>query len=108
MTSLKELFDNPVVERAAKTAVETGIAAAATTSVISTSSIEKVLVTAGATFLSVLWNGIEKAVAARKDTKLTALETAIESAVNAKLAEASAVNKPGTISTGVIPEVPAV
>lgn len=96
MTStLKNLLANPIVERAYKTAVETGIAAAATTTVVSTSTVEKVLVTAGATFLSVLWNGLVSAYETRKGVKLTALQTAIDAAVNSKLVAAST-----------IPEVP--
>lgn len=86
MTNISAILTNPIVERAYKTAIETGIAAAATTPVASTSTLEKVLVTAVATFLSVLWNGIVTAKAARTGSKLTALQAAIDTAVSAKLA----------------------
>lgn len=81
------ILTNPLVERALKTAVETGIATAAVTPVASTSTIEKVLVTAGATFLSVLWNGIIQAYTTRKGNKLTALQVAIDAAVAKVVAE---------------------
>ena len=79
----QRILTNPIVERAYKTAIETGIAVLATTPVADTSSLEKAAITAGATFLSVLWNGITSQAAKRKDAKLSLLQATLDAAVDA-------------------------
>ena len=77
---IEQEYSNPVVERAFKTFVETAAITLASTPVHTTSSIFKVVLTVGATFLSVVINTTQTALATHKATKLTQLQTLVAAA----------------------------
>ena len=79
--TVQQDLSNPIVERAVKTFIETGAAQLALTTQISTSSVEKLVASAAAAALSVLWNGAQAWLATHKASKAAAFETAVAAAV---------------------------
>jgi hypothetical protein len=89
LDSIVGLASNDTVERAYKTFLEVSAAqAAAYTTIVPNSPGVKTsaLVSAGATFLSIVWNALKTWVANSKNAKLAALADAIDKAVAVRLA----------------------